>query len=172
MWWPALLACAPDRTPTWAWDPIWLEPTPEEGAHGFQTWQLYGPEWASRPDDRLYACAVVVELEGEPVACDTADCERAWSIVPTLLETDCAGDLGEAPLFLTLRALAIGGRAPDDEAAWPGLTSIGLADYGDGWQPHGQAYVEALDRGGEGALGWTGEDPFLFVPDAAVPLLP
>jgi hypothetical protein len=170
MLWFHLLACAPDLTPSWAWDPIWIEPD-GEGIHGFQTWQVYGPRWADRPKDRFYTCAVVVELAGQPVECDAAPgCGAAWDLELAPLETDCAGALAEDPLFLSLRRLAVGGPVADDEAAWPGLTSAGFADYGGGWIPHGQAYAEALDYGGAGQLGWDGQSPFLFVPEGAVPL--
>lgn len=173
MWLAVLAGCAPDLTPTWAWDPIWLEPTEDGGAHGFETWQIQGPRWQKNGKDRNYVCGVVAEVRGPAVACDGAEdpagCLVVFELETTPVETDCAGDLAERPLFLSLRRLAVGGAAGSD-AAWPGLTSVGWADYGEGWVVHGESYTEALDHGGAGQLGWSGEDPYLFVPDAAFPL--
>src|SRR5262245_208351 len=106
---PALLACKADTTPTWAYDPIWLEPASNDGVHGFQTWQLYGPEWIDNYSDKTYACAVVTEISGVPTACDAAnDCVLAWDVVPTVIETDCDPAMAENELFASLRRLALG----------------------------------------------------------------
>jgi hypothetical protein len=165
-----LVGCAPDLTPAWAWDPIWLEGT-ASGAHGFQTWQLYGPKWPSRQSDRHYVCSVVTELEGRPSECDAPGCEIAFDLTPTLLESDCADPaLAEQPLFLALERLALGGPYVGEDAPWPDRTTTSYADYGSGWELHGFAYPEAYDLGGAGDPTWTGEDPFLFTPDAAFPL--
>lgn len=165
-----LAACAPDLTPAWAWDPIWLEPS-EAGVHGFQTWQLYGPKWAEDPDEKFYACAVVVELDGAATACDAEEgCEHAWDVTGALLETDCPDPaLADDPLFVSLARLALGGPATGEDVPFPGATSVGWADYGNGWEVHGDAYPAALEHGGTEATAWDGVAPFQLVPAAAFP---
>ncbi|MCB9688764.1 MAG: hypothetical protein H6735_27235 [Alphaproteobacteria bacterium] len=163
------LGCAPDLTPTWAWDPIWLEPTEDGGAHGFETWQIHGPKWQRNGKDRYYVCGVVVALDGPAVDCDIEGCVVAFELTPTPVETDCPGTLADDPLFLSLHRLAIGAPAAG-EVPWPGFTSETYADYGSGWEVYGQSWTEALDHGGAGQLGWNGTDPYQLVPDAAFPL--
>lgn len=172
MWW-LLTACgAPDLTPAWAWDPIWLEGAGPTGAHGFQTWQLYGPGWADDRGEEHFVCAVVVELRGELLdGCDAAACEVGWSIEPSFLETDCPDPtLAEDPLFTSLQALALGAPYAGEDAPHVGLTTSSWADYGSGWDAHGYAYPEAFDVGGSADPSWSGEDPFLFTPSAAFPV--
>jgi hypothetical protein len=138
-----LLACgAPDLTPAWAYDPIWLEPAGGADAHAFQTWQLYGPEWADDPDEKHYVCAIVVEHAGVAVPCDAEEgCEHAWTMTGAVLETDCADpSITEDPLFVSLGRLALGGPATGEDVPWPGATSVAYADYGNGWEVHGDAY--------------------------------
>ena len=36
-----LVGCADTETPTWALDPIWVEPAVDGDVYGFQTWELY-----------------------------------------------------------------------------------------------------------------------------------
>lgn len=176
MWLSALLlACStPTPTPAWAWDPIWLEPVGAD-AHGFQTWLFYGPEWAEDQDDRHYVCAVVVELDGTPTDCDAEDaCGVAWTVAPTVLESDCADPtIAEQPLLVSVTRLALGGPVVAEDLPWPGLTSTGWVDYGGGWEVHGRAWPEALDLGRSVSSGtWDGVEPFSFVPDQAFPWPP
>ncbi len=164
-------ACKADTTPAWALDPIWIEPgvAPAADLHGFQTWQVYGEQWRVRPDERYYSCAVVVELTGtETEPCP--DCTIAWTVDATLLESDCPLAVQADPVFLSLRGLGIG-ELTGGAAEHPGLTSAGYADYGAGWEPHGQAWPAALDAGepvDDG--GWDGVAPFTLWPDAIWPL--
>lgn len=176
-----LAACRPDLTPSYAFDPIWI--APEAGAdepgsiHGFQTWQVYGPDWPRRYADKHYTCSVVVELWGVPTACDADEtCNFAWETAPEVRQTDCEpAQLAERELFLSLRKVALGGEAKGTAEGlavpWPGVTSTGWADYGNGWEIHGYAYPEALDAGLEVKSGeWDEEQPFLLVPTQSFPL--
>lgn len=166
------LGCSTDLTPSWAFDPIWIEPAPNDGVHGFQTWQIYGPKWPKNYADRHYVCSVVTELEGVPTACDAdPDCAWAWEITPSVLETDCAEPgYAEDALFVSLERLALGGPSVEKDTPWPGFTSVGWADYGNAWEIHGEAYPEALDLGGALTDGeWDRLQPFLMVPDKSFP---
>lgn len=167
--WLLLVACAPEppSAPAWAYDPIWLEPAAAEGVHGFQTWELFGAGWEKRYDDRYYVCAVVVEVTGVPAACDVDACTEAWSVTVAPADTDCDPELALDPLFSSLLGVALGGPAPDESAPWPGQTTVGWADYGNGWEVHGDAYPEVLDAGGSASGAWDGVEPFLFVPASA-----
>ncbi|MEQ1570196.1 MAG: hypothetical protein ABMA64_31470 [Myxococcota bacterium] len=172
--WMWLVGCAPDLTPAWAYDPIWLEPS-GDGVHGFQSWEVFGPKWPASYNDRHYVCAVVVELDGVPTECDAEPaCAVAWEVTPTLAQSDCGeAGLGDDPLFASLGKLALGGAATGEEIGWPGKTSVGWADYGNGWEIHGEAYPEVLDLGGAADSGeWDGVEPFLFVPQSAFPVTP
>lgn len=166
---PLLGACQADTDPAWALDPLWIEPAAAD-LYGFQTWQVYSEKWRDRPDDRFYLCAVVVELVGtETEPCP--GCTRSWTVEPTLLESDCAPAIEREELFLSLRGVGIGDLGRGEAAEHPGLTSAGFADYGDGWETHGQAWPAALDAGepvDDGA--WDGEQPFTLWPDAIWPL--
>ncbi|MEQ1505369.1 MAG: hypothetical protein ABMB14_24265 [Myxococcota bacterium] len=167
------VACSRDTTPTWAFDPIWLEPAADDAVHGFQSWQLYGPKWIDNYSEKTYACAVVAELDGDPIACDAEPgCALAWSITPTVIETDCDDPaLADDPLFVSLHRLALGSPAEGKDVPWPDQTTIGYADYGNGWEVHGNAYPEALDLGAELPTGdWDGIQPFLWVPTQSFPL--
>jgi hypothetical protein len=169
--WLLLVGCRPDLTPTYAYDPIWLEPGEDGAVHGFETWQIYGPDWPDRYAEKHYVCSVLVELTGLPTECDAdEDCTIAWETTGEVRETDCEGDLAKGELFLALRRVGLGGPAPG-EVPWPDLTSVGWADYGNGWEIHGDAYPAALDDG-EQAEGreWNEEQPFLFVPAQSFPL--
>lgn len=166
-----LLGCAPDLTPAWTWDPTWLEGAPDDGAHGFQTWEVFGPKWTNKQRDRHYVCAVLVELEGQPSDCDAPGCAVAWDLTPTVLESDCPDlALADDPLFTSMRRLALGGPYTAEDAPWAGRTTTSWADYGRGWEQHGWAYPEAYDWGSAGDPAWGGEDPFLFTPSAAFPV--
>ncbi len=167
-----LAGCAPDLTPTWAFDPIWAEPLPGDATYGFQTWELFGPRWDRKRSERHYVCAVVVELAGAPVPCDAEpDCELAWEVTPELVESDCSQEIADDPLFVSLQRLAIGGPALGEGAPWPGSSLTGWADYGAGWEIHGHAYPEALDRA-QPAGTWSDGEPHLFVPTKAFPWPP
>jgi hypothetical protein len=165
-------ACTPDRTPAWAYDPLWIEPVDGDALHGFETWQLYGPSWPKHYNDKFYACSVVVELDGEPIECDAEPgCTHAWEVVGEVAQSDCDAGLAGDPLFLSLGRVAIGGLDTGPDVAWPGQTSVGWADYGNGWEVHGEAYPEGLDL--EQAVqsnAWDGEQAFLFVPASAFSL--
>src|SRR6478672_12188836 len=99
---PVLVGCSPDLTPTAAYDPIWIEPAPDDTVHGFQTWQVFGPKWEKNFDDRYYVCSVVTEILGPQIPCDAEpDCAWAWDVDVSVLETDCAdAALPEDPLFV------------------------------------------------------------------------
>jgi hypothetical protein len=171
----ALAACTPDLTPAWAFDPIWIEPMTGDAVHGFQTWEIYGPKWPSSYSDRHYVCSVVVEIEGAPIPCDAEEgCTWAWDITAALVESDCAdAELAEDGLFVSLDRLALGGPSTSEDAPWPQHTSVGWADYGNGWEVHGSAYPEALDLGAQVESGeWDGVQPFLLVPESAFSLAP
>lgn len=168
-----LAACTPDTTPTWAFDPIWLEPALADAVYGFQTWELYGPKWIENTKPNTYACAVVTELEGAPIPCDAdPGCTVAWEVTTAVVETDCPDPaIADGPLFLSLLRVGIGGPDGSPEAPWPGKTQVGWADYGNGWEVHGYAYPEALDLGGTVESGeWDGIQPFLMVPTQSFPL--
>lgn len=172
---PGLLACHPDTTPTWAFDPLWVEPAVDDGAHGFHTWQLYGPKWIDNYKENTYACAVVTEVDGAATTCDAApDCVVAWEVVEEVVESDCGDPALEAsPLFVSLQRLAIAGPDGSPEAPWPGSTSVAWADYGNGWEIYGAAYPEALDLGGDVTTAeWDGVQPFLMVPNQSFPVEP
>lgn len=159
--------CSTDLTPTSAFDPIWIEPAPDDTVHGFQTWQIYGPKWEKKYDDRHYVCSVVTEIAGAPVPCDAEPgCTWAWELTSTVLESDCVDPaLAEDPLFESLLRVALGGPALAEDVPWPGFTSVGWVDYGNGWEIHGDAYPEALDLGGTLPDGeWDQVQPFLLVP--------
>ena len=167
-----LFACSPDLTPSWAWDPVWLEPVDGGAVHGFETWQIYGPKWPSHQNDRHYVCAVVVELAGESTDCSGLDgCATGWEIVPTVVQSDCPEGFAEDPLFLSLRKLGFGPPSADPEAAWPGQTSEAYSDYGNGWEVYGEGYPAILDDGGQPAsLSWDGTEPFVLLPASSFQL--
>lgn len=170
-----LNGCRRDLTPTYAFDPIWLSPAEidgQEGVTGFHTWQLYGPNWPKRYSDKHYACSVVVSLDGLPIECDAEECSIGWELTSEILESDCPAKKDSSdPLFLSLFRVGLGGEAKGPDVPWPGKTSVGWADYGSGWEIHGDAYPESLDSEGEGeGIAWDGEQPFVFVPTSAFPL--
>jgi hypothetical protein len=169
-----LAACSPDLTPSWAWDPIWLEPVDDGGVHGFETWQIYGPNWPSHQNDRNYVCAVVVELTGAPTACDEVDgCAFAWDVTVTPAQSDCAEGFDQDPLFQSLQRLGFGPPSTDPEAPWPGQTTEAYADYGNGWEVYGDGYPAALDDGGQaGSATWDGTEPYLLVPTSSFQITP
>lgn len=167
-----IFGCSADLTPTWAFDPVWIEPAPNERVHGFQTWQIYGPKWPKRYDERHYVCSVVAEIAGDPIACDAEPgCTFAWAVEAEVLETDCPDpSLADDELFTLLDRVALGLPSTAPDAAWPGLTTVGWADYGEGWEIHGDAYPEALDLGATLSDGeWDGLQPFLMVPSKSFP---
>jgi hypothetical protein len=171
--WLLLAGCRPDLTPTYAYDPIWLEPAEEGGIHGFQTWQIYGPDWPDSYADKHYVCSVLVELVGLPTECDAdEDCTFAWETLPEVRETDCeAPDFAQGELFLSLLRVGLGGPAAGEGVPWPDLTSVGWADYGNGWEIHGNAYPAALDDGAKvDSREWDEQEPFLMVPAQSFPL--
>jgi hypothetical protein len=165
---PCFAACAPDLTPTWGFDPIYLEPDGQQ-VYGFETWQIYAEKWAKKPVDRYYVCAVVVQLEGTPSSCP--DCTVAWNVTAELVESDCAGTLSEDPLFTSVIGLGLGEPSTNPDAPHPDLTVVGWVDYGSGWEIHGDAWPEILDSGGVAAdAEWDGEKAFTFWPGALWPL--
>ncbi len=162
-----LLACQPDRTPTWAFDPVWITPVAAD-ILGFQSWQIYGEPWRDNPDARFYVCGVVVQLDGTPTACD--DCIAAWETTATVVETDCPDAIASDPLFTSVVAVGIGEASPDAEAPYPGSSAIGWIDYGFGWEEHGWAWPAALDEGGSGTVPWDGTEPYQLWPRSIWPL--
>jgi hypothetical protein len=169
-WLPLLAAgCSGDASPTWAFDPLWLEPTEDGGVYGFQTWNVYAEAWTKSFDEGEFLCAIVVEVEGAPSAGEACpDCELAWDTTATVLETDCADSLAADPGFTSLTRVGIGPVGPDLGAddPYPARSHGGYADYGTGeWVPHGWAYPEALDTRGQAAeTDWDGEQAFTFWP--------
>lgn len=168
-----LAGCSPDLTPSYAFDPIWIEPTAEEGGiEGFHTWQIYGPRWPKHYSERHYVCSVLVGISGVETECDAEECTIGWEITASVLESDCAPkSFAEDPFFVSLLRLGLGGEATGPDVPWPGSTSIGWADYGNGWEVHGDAYPDALDT--EGTADdptWNDEQPFSMVPTQSFPL--
>lgn len=165
-------ACASEETPAWAFDPIRLEPAGTADVLGFQTWHVYAEPWAKSRDERHFVCAVVTELVGTPsTACP--DCDVAWAVASTQLETDCAPAVGDDPLFTSVVGIGLSAGAPSADAPHPGLTTVGHVDYGFGWEVHGDAWPEALDTGGTAeSADWTGTAPFALWPTAIWPLDP
>lgn len=173
-WIPCLVgltACAgDDGSPAWAFDPLWLEPTADGGVYGFQTWEVFSERWTKQFDERYYLCSVVVELSGSPIQVegDCSGCELAWSVTPSLLETDCGDAIAADPGFLSLSRVGLGEVGADliEGDPYPTRSAGGYADYGDGvWVAHGWAYPEALDtRGSVVDSDWNEEQPFTFWP--------
>jgi hypothetical protein len=167
LWFPLLAACAPDLTPSWVFDPLWTQQDGIDGLYGFQTWEVFGPKWDRKHSDRHYVCAVVVELVGEATDCDAEpECTHAWTLESTLVESDCDPTMVQDPLFVSLERVALGAPATG-EVPYPGETATGWADYGNGWEVHGEAYPDALDHG-ETAVGTFDDgEPYSWLPTQA-----
>jgi hypothetical protein len=173
---PALLllsavACKPDDTPVWAYDPIYIEPSADgTGVYGFQTWEMFAENWTRRFAERHYVCSVVVELVGTPTAAgdDCVECTAAWSVETALLETDCEATLAEDPGYLALERVAIGAAVSElaEDDPYPSESHGGYVDYGTGlWEVHGWAYPDALDAAAQADdLEWNGQQPFTLWP--------
>ncbi|MBX2796672.1 MAG: hypothetical protein KTR31_03350 [Myxococcales bacterium] len=172
--WQALVLCATgctiDLTPSWAFDPVWLETSAPGEVFGLQTWQIYGPEWDSANRQKHYVCSVLVELTGTEVPCDAEDgCDQAWSLQREVLQSDCLGAVDTTdPLFVSLRRIAFGSPSRGAAAPHPLSSQRSWADYGGGWERHGHAYPEDLDRG-EGGGAFTDGHPFTSMPTKAFP---
>ena len=162
--------CTVSLEPTWAFDPIWLEATGPTEVFGVQTWQIYGPSWDRSNRDRHYVCSVLVEFEGTAIPCDAEDtCDAAWSLQREVVESDClrAVDTSD-PLFVSLRRLALGSPSRGVNAPHPLASVRSWADYGGGWERHGHAYPDALDRGEAGGALSDG-NPHTSMPTKAFP---
>lgn len=158
-----LPACKADRSPAWAFDPLWVEPV-GDGIHGVHTWQLFTDKWQKKRKKRHYVCSVLVEIRGEP-ADPCEGCELSWAVQTELLESDCDPDLAQDPLFTSLERVGLGPLTTDPEAPYPNLTSTGFTDYGFGWESHGWAYPDDLDADRlPGSATWDGEQTFTFWP--------
>jgi hypothetical protein len=163
-----LAGCSSSAGPAvWAFDPIWVEPTPE-GISGFETWNLYDARWEQHRSERAFVCSVVVRLDGVTAEADCAGCTDAFDVTPTFLESDCVGNLPDDPGFLSLRRLAVGPVAADATAddPYPGQSVGAYADHGAGWESHGWAFPDALDQGEPAGDGW-GAEPFDVWPSFA-----
>lgn len=163
--WLLWAACsAPTGAPVWAFDPVWVEPT-SDGAHGFETWNLYDARWEQHRSERAFVCSVVVRLDAVTAEPDCADCTVAFDVTPSLLESDCEGDLPDDPGFLSLRRLALGPVPADlvEDDPYPGQSVGAWADHGGGWESHGWAFPAALDEGEDAAPTWASA-PFQLWP--------
>jgi hypothetical protein len=164
-----LMGCLPDDgTPVWAIDPIYLEPTADEGVYGFQSWHLYSERWASQFSPRYHVCSVVVELVGAAVPSpQCAECTKTWEVMPTLLEHDCDEEVAANPTFLSIRrvGLAQTHEVLEDGDPHPSSSTGGVVRYGnDYWEYHGWAYPETLDEGDPAPATWDGEHTFVWWP--------
>lgn len=160
-----LSACsASDGPAAWAVDPIWVEPVADGGILGFQSWQLYRSGWDNGYNERHYVCAVVVRIDGTPTDCD--GCDLAWSMQTRLQETDCEGPNDDRYLALEGLNLTLPTPAANEEAPYPGQSSIVQADYGGGWEPYGWAWPAALDenRASTSDGTFSGDEPFQLRP--------
>jgi hypothetical protein len=130
----------------WAVDPIWVEPVADGGVLGFQTWQLYGAGWDNGYNDRHYVCAVVVRIDGTP--------------------TDCDGPSDDRYLGLEAIQLTLPSPTANEEAPYPGQSSLVAADYGADWEPYGWGWPAALDQGRTSTSDGTfaGDEPFQLRP--------
>lgn len=157
-------ACKVDDTPTWAFDPIYVEPQGDD-LYGFQTWEFFGKAWQKKQRKKHYLCSVVVELLG--TAMDPCDgCDLAWSIESALLETDCSPSLAENEAFTALQGLALGDVDSEIEVdnPYPGDSLGGYVSYEEeAWEPHGWAYPTAYDYGEAPTVEWD-DEPFMFWP--------
>jgi hypothetical protein len=103
-----------------------------------------------------------------PAACDAdPGCAAGWEVAESsVASSDCEDEaLLADPLFLSLLRIGLGGPDTSPEAPWPGQTSVGWADYGNGWEVHGYAYPEGLDLGAQLTTdAWDGVQPYLMVP--------
>jgi len=163
-----IAACTPDPEPTWALDPITFT-SDAEGIVGFQNWTFFAQPWSKRQASKHHICTVVVRFTGTPSQCP--ECEHAWEVDPTILETDCPDSLAEGPLPLSMMALGIGAATEAPDAPFPGQTSEGWVDYGYGWERHGWAYPDALDHGRpSSATQWDPAEPFTLWPTYVWPL--
>jgi hypothetical protein len=114
---------------------------------------------------------LVVELRLEPTDDGCSSCDRAFTVQPSLLETDCPSELAFQELWTTLRAIGLGALDTRPEAPYPGDTWTAYADYGYGWEVFGFAFPEALENGQPASgLPWTGQEAFRLLPDSAWPL--
>lgn len=156
------------KDPAWAIDPMWIEPT-DDGIRGFQTWQLYGSRWERKQKDSTFVCTIVVELDGTETPC--TDCQIAWEVTPAVLDSDCDPAVAAQPTWTWLERISVG-LPLTDGARYPGQTVQGFADYGWGWEVHGQAWPDAVASGtGAGLDGtWDGIEPFAFWPELAWPV--
>lgn len=163
----ALPGCGSNE-PAWAIDPTFLDPGASP-ARGNQTWQIYAEPWTRRFDARHFVCAVLVDLEITPSEPDCPGCTQAFTVAPTLVDTDCPEALAGLPDWTSLVRLGLGevpgdGPHPSSAHAW--------ADHGAGWADWGWAHPDALDRGETpGSPTWNGDEPFAFVPSGALSLL-
>lgn len=172
-WWALVglvaTGCAGDPDPAWAVDPILVTPT-EGGMQGVQTWHLYRSAWERSRSERAYVCAIVVDLVGVETPC--TDCQLAWATTATVATSDCGPTLDADPTWTRLERLALGPvLEAADQPRHPGMSSSSFADYGWGWEVHGEAWPEALDHGGAAESGlWDGDQAFTFEPELAWPL--
>ena len=138
-------ACAPDDTPTWGTQTVWIGHDAQDQLVGFHTWSLFGPGFERGAKPRHFACSAVFLLTLEPD--DTcAACTSAWRVTEEWADGDC------------------------DESVLPdelGLTGVGLGAVPDelrGQEPYPDVegrHLRALRRHGVDApwvgLPWCGE---------------
>lgn len=143
----ALTACSPDRTPTWAADTVHVQPAVDgDGLVGFQTWTVYGPRWADAPNERFYACAIVIQLDLTACdTCDCADCDRTWTAVETARDSDCDTAPDALPVLTGFGTGALPASLEgDDRHAGATVGSFVQYDQGD-WLAHGWVESDADD---------------------------
>lgn len=161
-----------------AWAVHHLSVTPERGGaiSGTQTWEFFNKKWAKNRAERSYLCARAQTVAGEESeelpGC--TDCEAAYLLIVTDLESDCEDSVGTDPGFDSSLPVAFGAVPEEfsDLDPWPGR-SLGwyLSEDGVSYQPWGFAYVEGLDFGGDRGLpGWIEGQTYTLWPAVALEL--
>ncbi len=159
-----------------AWALNWAEVTPTaDGIEGFQVWELFLDGWEKKHDGDFFSCRVLQELSGTTTDCPATGvptCYAAYDIELTVTFDDPAIDCPEAlsndagwdgPPWLAIGALPaeLASDSPHEDyvLGW-------YIGYEDGTRlPHGYAYAETLDEGGEPAgIGWLEDVPYILWP--------
>ena len=156
-----LLGCG-SSFPHWAIDPIHVVP---DGStlSGTQSWQVYSKPWQKHFNAKHYLCTTLIEIQGTQSEPDCPDCLAAFDLTVDLADSDCSTALTDNETFLSLRRIGFGPLV--EGGPYPGSTSVGFADYGQGWEVHGWAYVAGVSDGAlEDAGPWNAIDAFELEP--------
>jgi hypothetical protein len=165
-----LAAGCTGQQPTWATDPIWLEPEPigGDGIHGFQTWELYGKRWTRQYAEKHFVCSVLIEFTGAPVdpGASCTGCEMAWTVESERVDSDCGPRDVDRAGFLALTGVALGekGANLDGGDPYPEQSLGAFVDYATGtWEPYGWGVPDTAES--ESATWeWNGEQAFVLQP--------